>query len=88
MTRHEIFVQLRDVMVELFELAPEDITREAHLIDDLALDSIDAIDMAVRLQDMTRRRVPEESLRKLRTVADVVELVHEHLVDSVSAPQD
>lgn len=78
MTRDEILGGLRTTMVELFELPPEDIQLEAHLIDDLGLDSIDAIDMAVRLQEMTGRRVAEEELRKVRTVADVVDFVIRH----------
>ncbi len=85
MTRDEIFAQIRDVMVELFELSPSEVTLDAHLIDDLSLDSIDAIDMAVRLQDMTQRRVSEEGLRKVRTVADVVDFVYAHLQAGAAA---
>ncbi len=78
-TRDEVFQGLQRVMVELFELPPEAIVMEAHLINDLDLDSIDAIDMAVRLQEMTGRRVAEEELRSVRTVADVVDFVLRHL---------
>jgi acyl carrier protein len=45
------------------------------LLDDLDLDSIDAIDLAVRLQDLTGKRVDESRLREVRTVRDVVELI-------------
>jgi acyl carrier protein len=44
-------------------------------MDDLELDSIDAIDMAVHIQEMTNVRVDEDALRKLRTVGDTVDLV-------------
>ncbi len=75
MSREEIFAQIRATLIEYFEVAPERITLEARLMDDLELDSIDAIDMAVRIQDMTEARVDEDDLRKLRTVGDTVELV-------------
>jgi acyl carrier protein len=81
MSKQEILVHIRSAMVELFEMEPEAIKLEAHLIDDLDLDSIDAIDMAARLQQITGRRVPEEALKSIRTVADVVDLVHEQLTD-------
>jgi acyl carrier protein len=79
MSKQEILAQVRSAMAELFELDPAAIGLDAHLIEDLDLDSIDAIDMAARLQQLTGRRVPEEALKSLRTVADVVELVHEQL---------
>jgi acyl carrier protein len=64
-----------------FEIDPNRITPEAMLFQDLDLDSIDAIDMVVSLQEWTGRRVPEDALRGVRTVADVVSLVETHLAD-------
>jgi acyl carrier protein len=78
-TKDEIFARIRDAMVELFELTPSAITLDAHLIEDLDLDSIDAIDMAARLQEITGRRVPEDALKSIRTISDVVDLVHAEL---------
>ena len=85
MSKQEILAHIRSAMVELFEIDPESIKLEAHLIDDLDLDSIDAIDMAARLQQITGRRVPENALKSIRTIADVVDLVHEQL--SLSATE-
>jgi acyl carrier protein len=73
--RREIFDLLVAKMVEMFELEAESITLETHLFKDLDLDSIDAIDLAVQLQEYTGRKVEEESLRGLRTMSDVVDLV-------------
>jgi acyl carrier protein len=73
--RQEIFAILVAKMVEMFELEAESITPETHLFKDLDLDSIDAIDLAVQLQEFTGHKVEEESLRGLRTMADVVDLV-------------
>jgi acyl carrier protein len=62
-------------MNELFEVDPSTVTLDTKLIDDLGLDSIDAIDLAARLEEVTQKRLTEESLRKLRTVRDVVDLI-------------
>lgn len=75
MTRDEIYAQIRNVLVTNFEIPEDRVTLEARLMDDLELDSIDAIDMAVQIQEMTSVRVEEEALRKLRTVGDTVDLV-------------
>lgn len=78
-SKDEILARVREAMVELFELEPSAITLDAHLIEDLDLDSIDAIDMAARLQEITGRRVPEDALKSIRTISDVVDLVHAEL---------
>lgn len=75
MTRDAIFDELHRTMVEMFEIEPADVTLESALAEDLGLDSIDAIDMAVRLQELTGKGVQEEALRALKTVGDVVDLV-------------
>lgn len=75
MTRDEIFHEVARSMVDLFELEPSAVTPTARLAEDLDLDSIDAVDMAVKIQEMTGRRVDDASLRKVRTVGDVVDLV-------------
>ena len=83
MTRDEIFSKVRNTLVEDFEISPEQVTFEATLQDDLELDSIDAIDMAVRLQKMTGIRLEEDDLKQLKTVGDTVMLV-ERLVATKS----
>lgn len=75
MNKDEIFDRIRSTLVTSFEIPEERITLEASLMDDLELDSIDAIDMAVQIQEMTDVRVDEAELRKLHTVGDTVDLV-------------
>lgn len=75
MSRDEIYQRIRSTLIESFEIPSERVTLSAQLMEDLELDSIDAIDMAVHIQEMTNVRVDEQELRKLRTVGDTVELV-------------
>ncbi len=71
----KIFDDVRAMMAETFELEPERITETARLYEDLDLDSIDALDMVVKLQEIIHRRVEEQELRALVTVGDVVSMV-------------
>jgi acyl carrier protein len=75
MTRDEIFAQVTGQMAEMFEIDPKQIKADALLRDDLDLDSIDAIDLAVKIEQFTGKRVDEHALRAVRTVNDVVDLV-------------
>jgi acyl carrier protein len=85
MTREQIFAQVRDLLAKSFEIDPAAIKPESLLFQELELDSIDAIDMVVQLQEWTGRYVPEEALRGIRTVADVVALVEAHLAQGADA---
>jgi acyl carrier protein len=71
--KERIYTEVRNVMVELFELDPDSITPEARLAEDLDLDSIDAVDLVVRLQHLTGRKLRPEEFKAVRTVGDVVD---------------
>ncbi|HJU84444.1 MAG TPA: acyl carrier protein [Holophagaceae bacterium] len=76
LTQEDIFLKLRAVLVDSFRLDPARIHLESHLFTDLDLDSIDAVELAIQLQDLTGRRVKAEEFKHVRTVKDVVEAVH------------
>lgn len=71
----EIFEQVRAAMVDLFELDESAITPEAHLFQELGLDSIDAVDLVVTLKNKTGIKVRPEDFKTVRTVNDVVAAV-------------
>jgi acyl carrier protein len=75
LSRDEIFRQLRQVLLDQFELRPEQIVADAHLRDDLGLDSIDWINLAVYLEEATGYKLLEEDLTAIRTVQDVIDLL-------------
>ena len=76
MGNQEIFARLRDLLVELFEIEPAKVTLEANLYKDLDIDSIDAVDLIIKLKDITGRRVQPEVFKQVRTVGDVVNVVY------------
>lgn len=75
-TQEEIFISLKKIMSEMFELAPENIVPNASLKDDLDIDSIDAVDLMVRLRDITGKRINPEDFKNARTIQDVVDTVY------------
>ncbi|MBD1226756.1 acyl carrier protein [Xenorhabdus griffiniae] len=79
MEKQAIFQEVSQLLVQLFELSPEDITPESRLYEDLELDSIDAVDMVVHLQKKTGRKIKPETFKSVRTVQDVVDAVEQLL---------
>lgn len=82
MTKDEIFEELERHLIELFEVPADSITMEARLGEDLDLDSIDAVDLILKIQELTKVRIDPETFKSVRTVGDVVERVHAMLVQN------
>ena len=78
-SRDEILGTLSGHLQEMFGLAPERIVPGARLYEDLQLDSIDAVDLIVKLQEYTGRKIAPAEFKSVRTVGDVVDRLHDHL---------
>jgi acyl carrier protein len=71
-TKEDIYPMLIDMLHEMFELDKSKITLDANLYSDLDIDSIDAVDLAVKLKELTGKRLQPEVFKNVRTVQDVV----------------
>jgi acyl carrier protein len=74
-SREEILAHLRQVLVDLFELKPEQVVPEANLYTDLDIDSIDAVDLFLTLKELTGRKIQPQTFKDVRTVGDVVDAI-------------
>ena len=84
MTEEEIQATVIDILVAEFECEREKLTPEVNLFTDLDLDSIDAVDLVVRLQQVTKKKVNPEDFRQIRTLRDVVKTVYKLVNESTS----
>ena len=75
MTSTDILERLRTLLSEQFEIDPAAVTPEADLYTDLDLDSIDAVDLAIKLQQMTGKRIRPDEFKTVRTVGGVITAV-------------
>jgi acyl carrier protein len=80
-TETEILERIRAIFKENFAIEPERVTLQAHLYEDLDLDSIDAVDLAIKLQELTGRRIKPEEFKSVRTVGDVIGAVESLLAE-------
>ena len=71
-SKEEIYPWLIDILHEMFDLDKPKITGEANLYTDLDMDSIDAVDLGVKLKELTGKRLQPEVFKSVRTVQDVV----------------
>ena len=72
MSKDQLQVCVVDLLAEMFELDKSELTAESNLYADLDIDSIDAVDLAVKLKQLTGKRLQPEVFKTIRTVGDVV----------------
>lgn len=75
LARDEVYARLSRYLTEMFEVPAAKIRPEARLYEELDLDSIDALDLVVKLQEITGRRIAPQEFKTVRTVGDVVDRV-------------
>lgn len=75
LTRDQVLEKLTADLEEMFEIPADRVALDARLYEDLDLDSIDAVDLIVRLQALTNRKIKPDEFKAVRTVGDVVDCV-------------
>jgi acyl carrier protein len=73
----EYLAKLTNTLVEEFDIEPDAIVESASLYDDLGLDSIDAVDLVVRLRELTGKKFPPEKFKSVVTIGDIVSVLQE-----------
>ncbi len=75
MTRDELFSTVKTILVEDFDIDETLIREDAKIGDDLELDSIDAVDMIVKLKPYLSDSVEPQVFKSVKTVGDVVNVL-------------
>lgn len=70
-----MFNEIKDVLVNAIHVDPALVTLEAKLREDLDIDSLSAVELALELESAFDVRIEDEELVKLVTVQDVVNVV-------------
>ena len=78
-TKEEIYNKLSEILIIEFEISKDLISPNANLFEDLDLDSIDAVDLAVKLQFFTNKKLSPDKFKQIHTVEDVVNAVEDLL---------
>lgn len=71
----QIREEIKTILSEEFEIEMSELTDEAHLFDDLELDSLDAADMLVLLEEKIGKKINGEDFMQVRQLKDVFETV-------------
>ncbi|MDC4583482.1 acyl carrier protein [Acinetobacter baumannii] len=75
LSQEQVLTKLREWMEDLFEIEPETVQLDSNLYSDLDVDSIDAVDLVVKIKELTGKKVKPEDFKNVRTVLDVVTVI-------------
>ncbi|MDG3011886.1 acyl carrier protein [Rhodococcus sp. D2-41] len=74
-TQEEIIANLAEIIEEVTGIEPSEVTVEKSFVDDLDIDSLSMVEIAVQTEDKYGVKIPDEDLAGLRTVGDVVSYI-------------
>jgi len=70
--------ELREVVAEVLEVEPEEITDTSHFINDHEADSLRAIEILARLEKMYKIEIPQTELPKMENLSAVYGVVKQY----------
>ncbi|MFL6056208.1 MAG: acyl carrier protein [Actinoallomurus sp.] len=72
LSEQEILDGLGEIVEEIAGVAPSEVTPDKSFVDDLDIDSLSMVEIAVAAQDKFGVEIPDDELKNLKTVKDVV----------------
>ncbi|HHX30474.1 MAG TPA: acyl carrier protein [Clostridiaceae bacterium] len=66
---------VKQIVTDLLGVDEEEVTLEARFIEDLAADSLDAVELAMQLESFFDVSVEDEELEKMSTIGDIVGII-------------
>ena len=77
MNSEQILQKIQDILEELFEVDPSSVKMDTKIFEELDIDSIDAVDLVIKLKELTGKKIQPEQFKNVRTIEDVVNLIAE-----------
>jgi acyl carrier protein len=74
----EIRSGLASILDEVADVSPEDVSDEKSFVDDLDVDSLSMVEVAMAAEEKFGVKIPDDELPKLKTVGDAVRYIEQN----------
>lgn len=71
----DVYAKVKDIVVELLEVDPDEVTRDASFRDTLEADSLDLVELLMAFEDEFGATIPDEDVKQINTVGDAVDYI-------------
>jgi len=70
--------KVKAIIVDQLNLTEADVTAAAHFVDDLGADSLDTVELVMKLEEDFDIDIPDEDAEKIQTVQDAIDYINAH----------
>ena len=70
--------RVREIVAEQLERDVNEVTITSSLIDDLGADSLDVVELVMKMEEEFGIEIPDEEAEKIKTVNDVIQYITTH----------
>jgi acyl carrier protein len=81
----QILAALAEMLEEIAGVNPDDVTPDKSFVDDLDVDSLAMVEVAMAVEEKFNAKIPDDQLSELKTVGDAVNYIKEHAPSAPSA---
>ncbi len=75
MADDNILEELASILHEVADVDPKDVTPEKSFVDDLDVDSLSMVEVAMAVEEKFGASIPDDKLSELKTVGDAVSYI-------------
>jgi acyl carrier protein len=75
----DVYAKVKDIVVELLEVDPEEVTPGASFRDTLEADSLDLVELLMAFEDEFGATIPDEDVKQINTVGDAVAYIEKRM---------
>jgi acyl carrier protein len=72
------YEELREIVAEVLELEPDELTAEGEFVEEYGADSLRAIEILARIEKRYDVEIPQSELPKMQNLQAVYEMVAQH----------
>lgn len=71
------FEELKELIIETLDIEEEKITPEASLYDDLDIDSLDAMELSMAIEEKCGINIMDDDISEVKTIEDILKILEQ-----------
>ncbi len=71
----DYYERVVQIIAEELGVDPDELSMETHITDDLDADSLDAMEVILKIEEEFDVEIPDDLVQRIQTIADVVEFL-------------